>query len=145
YVLFRASTDLVCASSACPDDVDPANGWEPTDVHVRVYPADRPFQVALARRPAPDADPVYTRQTGFHPRTSALAKRMTEYRGFWLAEHYDGYGPHVEYWACRERAVVMDLSPLRKFEVVGPDAEALLQATVTRDVRRLAVGQVVYT
>ena len=29
----------------------------------------------------------------------------------------------------------MDLSPLRKFEVLGPDAEALLQATVTRDVR----------
>ena len=39
----------------------------------------------------------------------------------------------------------MDLSPLRKFEVLGPDAEALLQAAVTRDVRRLAVGQVVYT
>ncbi len=39
----------------------------------------------------------------------------------------------------------MDLSPLRKFEVLGPDAEALLQATVTRDVRRLADGQVVYT
>ena len=39
----------------------------------------------------------------------------------------------------------MDLSPLRKFEVLGPDAEALLQATMTRDIRRLADGQVVYT
>ena len=39
----------------------------------------------------------------------------------------------------------MDLSPLRKFEILGPDAEALLQATMTRDVRRLADGQVVYT
>ena len=39
----------------------------------------------------------------------------------------------------------MDLSPLRKFEVLGPDAEALMQATVTRDVRRLADGHVVYT
>jgi aminomethyltransferase len=39
----------------------------------------------------------------------------------------------------------MDLSPLRKFEVVGPDSEELLQATVTRDVRKLAAGQVVYT
>ncbi|WP_308204364.1 DUF1989 domain-containing protein [Mycolicibacterium pyrenivorans] len=37
YVLFRASTDLVCASSACPDDIDAANGWMPTDIHVRVY------------------------------------------------------------------------------------------------------------
>jgi aminomethyltransferase len=39
----------------------------------------------------------------------------------------------------------MDLSPLRKWEVLGPDAEALIQLAVTRDVRRLAVGQVVYT
>ena len=39
----------------------------------------------------------------------------------------------------------MDLSPLRKFEVTGPDAEALLQYALTRDVRKLAVGQVVYT
>src|SRR6185503_19747316 len=27
----------------------------------------------------------------------------------------------------------------------GPDAEALLQATITRDARRLSVGQVTYT
>ena len=39
----------------------------------------------------------------------------------------------------------MDLSPLRKFEVTGPDSEALLQYTLTRDVKKLGVGQVVYT
>ncbi len=39
----------------------------------------------------------------------------------------------------------MDLSPLRKFEVLGPDAEMLMQRAVTRDVRKLAVGQVTYT
>ena len=39
----------------------------------------------------------------------------------------------------------MDLSPLRKWEVLGPDAELLMQRTFTRDIRRLAVGQVVYT
>ena len=38
YVLFRASKDLICASSACPCDVDPANGWNPTDIFVRTYP-----------------------------------------------------------------------------------------------------------
>ena len=54
-------------------------------------------------------------------------------------------GPVAEYWACRERAVVTDLSALRKFEITGPDAEALMQRAVTRDMRRLAVGQVVYT
>ena len=41
--------------------------------------------------------------------------------------------------------MILDLSPLRKFEVLGPDAEALLQHCLTRNVRRLAVGQVVYS
>ena len=40
---------------------------------------------------------------------------------------------------------MLDLSPLRKFEVLGPDAETLLQLACTRNIRRLAVGQVVYT
>ena len=53
YVLLRAMTDLVCASSACPDDIDPANGWQITDVHVRVYPAEHTFSQAIAHRVTP--------------------------------------------------------------------------------------------
>ena len=145
YVLLRALTDLVCASSACPDDIDPANGWDPTEIHVRTYPAERTFSKAVAHRVTPDAEPVLTRETAFHPRISALTKRLTEYRGYWLPTSFNGHGAVEEYWACREGAVIMDLSPLRKFEVTGPDAEELLQATMTRNIRRLAVGQVVYT
>ncbi len=145
YVLLRALTDLVCASSACPDDIDAANAWDPTEIHVRTYPAERTFSKAVAHRVTPDADPKLTRETAFHPRISALTRRLTEYRGYWLPSSFSGHDAVEEYWACRERAVVMDLSPLRKFEVTGPDAEALLQATMTRNVRRLAVGQVVYT
>jgi aminomethyltransferase len=145
YVLLRAATDLVCASSACPDDIDPANAWNPTDVHVRVYPAERRFQVAIAHRVTPDGEPKMTKETGFHPRISRLTRRLTDYRGYWLPEAFDNHGPVEEYWACREQVAVMDLSPLRKFEVLGPDAEALLQATVTRNIRRLSQGQVTYT
>jgi aminomethyltransferase len=145
YVLLRAMTDLVCASSACPDDIDPANAWTPTDVHVRVYPAERRFSMAIAHRVTPDAEPKLTRETAFQPRWSELTRRTTEYRGYWLPTSFDNHGAVDEYWACREGAVVMDLSPLRKFEVVGPDAEALLQAAVTRNIRKLADGQVVYT
>ena len=145
YVLLRAATDLVCASSACPDDIDPANAWVPTDVHVRVYPAERRFSMAIAHRVTPEAEPKLTTETGFHPRWSALTGSVTEYRGYWLPTSFSNHGAIGEYWACREAAVIMDLSPLRKFEVTGPDAEALLQAAVTRDIRRLAVGQVVYT
>ena len=145
YVLLRALADLVCLSSACPDDIDPANAWNPTEVHVRVYPARERFSAAVAHRVTPDAEPRLTRETGFHEKTSALTRRFTEYNGYWLPTAYDNLGAVAEYWACRERAAIMDLSPLRKFEVLGPDAEALLQWTVTRDVRRLADGQVVYT
>ena len=53
-------------------------------------------------------------------------------------------GIHKEYWALRERAVVMDLSALRKFEITGADALTLLQMAFSRDVSKLAVGQSVY-
>jgi aminomethyltransferase len=145
YVMLRALTDLVCLSSACPDDVDPANAWNPTEIHVRVYPAKERFSVAIAHRVTPDAEPKLTRDTGFRPRTGALTSRFTEYNGYWLPTGYDNLGAVAEYWACREGAAMMDLSPLRKWEVLGPDAEELLQATVTRDIRRLSDGQVVYT
>jgi len=145
YVLLRAMTDLVCASSACPCDVDAANAWNPSDIHLRVYPAKNTFSKAVAYRMTPDADAKLTRETAFHPRTSQLTRNFTEYRGYWLPTSFTGHGAVEEYWACRERAVVTDLSPLRKFEVLGPDAETLMQATLTRNVRRLSVGQVVYS
>jgi aminomethyltransferase len=145
YVLMRAVTDLVCASSACPDDINPANGWNPTDVQLRVYDAERTFSVAIAHRVTHDAKAVLTKKSGFAPRTEALTRGFTEYRGYWLPTSFDNYGPRHEYWACRERVAVMDLSALRKFEILGPDAEALLQGTLTRDIRRLSHGQVVYS
>ena len=145
YVLVRALTDLVCLSSACPDDIDPANAWNPTEVHVRVYPAKEQFSVAIAHRVTPDAEPKLSKDTAFRPRTGELTSRFTEYNGYWLPTSYDNLGAVAEYWACREGAAIMDLSPLRKWEILGPDAEELLQATMTRDIRRLSDGQVVYT
>ena len=145
YVLMRALTDLVCVSSSCPDDIDAANGWDPTDIHIRTYSSTEKFTRAMATRMTPDAEPDLTRETAFHSRFSALTRNMAEYRGYWLPQRFNNDGPIEEYWACRERAVVMDLSPLRKFEVTGPDAEALLQYCLTRDIRKLSTGQVVYT
>lgn len=138
-------TDLVCASSSCPDDIDPANGWQPTDIHVRLYSEKERFSIAMATRKTPDADPVLTRESGFHPATAALTRHFVDYRGWWTPTHFDGFGAIEEYHGCRERVAVMDLSALRKFEVIGPDAEALLNYCLTRDVRKLAVGQVVYS
>jgi aminomethyltransferase len=145
YVLLRAMTDLVCASTACPDDTSAANGWNPTDIHVRIYTPEKAFSRAIAYRMTADAETQLTRETGFHPRTAQLTRNFTEYRGFWLPTIFNNAGAIDEYWACREKAVVMDLSPLRKFEVLGPDAETLMQTVLTRNVRRMAIGQVAYT
>ena len=84
------------------------------------------------------------RQTAFHSRTAALGATFVEYAGYDFPSQYAA-DITDEYWACRKRAVIMDLTPLRKVEVTGPGAESVLQATVTRDLRRLGDGQVVYT
>jgi aminomethyltransferase len=145
YVLMRALVDLTCAASSCADDIDPANGWNPTDIQVRVYGAEHDFPKAIATRMTPDSPPVFTKETAFHSRVAPLSRRMVEYKGYWLANSFLAEGAVAEYWACREKVAVIDLSALRKFEVLGPDAEALLDYAVTRDITKLAVGQVVYT
>ena len=145
YVLMKALTDLVVGSSACPDDIDPTNAWNPTDIHVRVYDAQQTFTKAIANRVTPEALPTLTKQTGFEPKWSQLTRRVGEYNGYWLPTSYSSEGAIAEYWACRQRAAMIDLSPLRKFEITGPDAEALCQLALTRDVKKLAVGQVVYS
>ncbi|WP_415918986.1 DUF1989 domain-containing protein [Tateyamaria sp. SN6-1] len=145
YVLLRALTDIVCVSSACPDDTTAANGWNPTDIHVRTYSGRETFQRSVAYRPTPDADPKMTKQTAFHDSFAKHTRNFVEYNGYWLANCFAEAGPIEEYWACRQKAVIMDLSPLRKFEITGPDAEALCQYVFTRNMKTLAVGGVVYT
>ena len=145
YVLLRALTDIVCVSSACPDDTSSANGWNPTDIHIRTYSGTETFKRAIAIRTTPDSEPKMTKETGFHASFAKHTRNFIEYKGYWLANQFSVTGPIDEYWACRQKCVIMDLSPLRKFEVTGPDAEALLQYTLTRNIRKLAVGGVVYT
>ncbi len=145
YVLFRALKDLTCASSACPCDVDPANGWNPTDIFVRTYAKDKKISKGVAFRVNTDSEPKLTQETGFHAKTSKLTKNFINYNGYWLANNYTRYGAVKEYISCRESAIVTDLSPLRKFEILGPDAENLMQYTLTRNVKKLSAGQVVYS
>ncbi|WP_373636795.1 DUF1989 domain-containing protein [Yoonia sp. BS5-3] len=145
YVLLRALTDIVCVSSACPDDTTAANGWNPTDIHVRTYSGKETFQRAIATRTTPNSEPKMTKQTGFHTRFAQHTRNFVEYNGYWLANCFADAGPIAEYHACRNDAAIMDLSPLRKFEITGPDAEALCQYVFTRNMKTLPIGGVVYT
>ena len=88
--------------------------------------------MAVAHRVTADAEPELSKETAFHPRTSQLTRTFVEYRGYWLPHCYDNEGAVSEYLACRERAAVIDLSPLRKWEVLGPDAELLHAAHAAR-------------
>lgn len=145
YVLLRALTDLICVSTACPDDTSPINGWDPTDIQIRVYPKTARFRRAVAFRARPDSPPTLTRETGFHPRTEPLARDYAAAGEFWIPRAFSASAPADEYWACREKATAQDLSQLRKFDIAGPDAERLMDFALPRAVCKLAPDAAAYS
>ena len=84
--------------------------------------------------------------TPFHPRTSPLNRKMQwrEWSGFFASSAYaDAHD--IEYNAVREAAALIDVSPLYKYLVSGPDALRLVDRVITRDATRLGIGGVIYT
>ena len=84
--------------------------------------------------------------TPFHERTSPLNRTLAW--GDWAGYHSAAvYADHhdIEYNAIRQSAALIDVSPLFKYVVAGPDAVRLIDRVITRDATRLAVGQVLYT
>ena len=51
----------------------------------------------------------------------------------------------LEYFAIRSQAAVFDISPMVKYRIEGPDAEAFLNRVTLRDVSKLKPGRVHYT
>ncbi len=86
------------------------------------------------------------RTTPFHERTSklCLAQNWRRWAGYIVAGSYD-LTLDREYWAIRNAAALIDVSPLMKYHISGPDAARLLNRVLTRNVDKLAVGQVYYT
>lgn len=84
--------------------------------------------------------------TPFHPRTSALcaSHAWRRWAGHIAASSYELLHDR-EYHAIRSSAALLDVSPLHKYMVTGPDAARLLDRVVTRDVAKMKVGQVGYT
>ena len=144
YVAMQALEDLLCVSTACPDDVDPINGWNPTEVHVRIYEEDTAIRQAVAYRPTPDAEPRMTTESPFHPRTSALTKSFTVANDLWLPARFDGVGTLAEVAATRQAATLQDMSSLRKYDIVGPDVEQLLDLALTKTASKLPIHRGFY-
>ena len=84
--------------------------------------------------------------TPFHPRTSALCESMSwrDWAGYFAVSAYEA-SHEREYNAIRNAAALIDVSPLFKYRVSGKDATRLVDRVVTRDVPKMAVGQVAYT
>jgi aminomethyltransferase len=84
--------------------------------------------------------------TAFHERTAPLNRKQQwrEWSGYLAASAYADHHD-IEYNAIREAVALIDVSPLYKYVVEGPDAVRLVDRVLTRDATRLQVGQVYYT
>ena len=86
------------------------------------------------------------KRTPFHARTSALClpQNWRRWAGHIAVGSYD-LGLEREYWAIRNHAALIDISPLIKYEITGRDAARLLHRLTPRDIHKMQVGQVYYT
>ena len=84
--------------------------------------------------------------TAFYPRAAPLNRKLQwrEWSGYFAASAYHD-SPEIEYNAIREAAALIDVSPLYKYLVSGPDSTRLVDRVITRDAAKLAVGRVYYT
>ena len=84
--------------------------------------------------------------TPLHKRTAALCKTQEwrEWAGYFSAVSYQ-HSHEIEYYAIRNAAGLLDVSPLFKYEIKGPDALRLVNRIMTRDVRKCKVGQMMYS
>ncbi|HEX9297271.1 MAG TPA: aminomethyltransferase family protein [Polyangiaceae bacterium] len=84
--------------------------------------------------------------TAFHERTLALCQSLNyrEWSGYYAVSSYEMHHEH-EYNAIRNAAALIDVTPLFKYLVRGRDATRLVDRIITRDMTKVAVGQVIYT
>jgi aminomethyltransferase len=86
------------------------------------------------------------KRTPFHERVAALClpQNWRRWAGYITVGSYD-LGLDREYWAIRDAAALIDISPLMKYLIEGPDAARLLDRITPRNVAKMAIGQVFYT
>jgi aminomethyltransferase len=84
--------------------------------------------------------------TPFHERTLALCQSLNyrDWSGYYAVSAYETHHEH-EYNAIRNGTALIDISPLFKYLVSGPNAVDLVDRVNTRDARDMAIGRVIYT
>jgi aminomethyltransferase len=83
--------------------------------------------------------------TAFHERTLALCESLNyrEWSGYYTVSVYEMHHEH-EYNAIRNSTALIDISPLFKYRVTGRDATKFVNRVISRDIHKVAVGQVIY-
>jgi len=84
--------------------------------------------------------------SAFHARTLQLCESLSyrDWAGYYAVSAYETHHEH-EYNAIRNACALLDISPLYKYRVSGPDAVRLVNRVITRDASKIAIGQVYYT
>jgi aminomethyltransferase len=82
----------------------------------------------------------------FFERTSKLneSQEWRRWSGYLAAPNYEPTHEN-EYFAIRTKAALLDITPLYKYIIEGPDAQRFLNRMVTRNIDICKVGQVMYT
>ena len=83
-------------------------------------------------------------RTPFHDRVEVLnqVKSWSPWNGYQTARVFDTLAS--EYFAIRSTCSVMDMTPMEKYRVTGPDARKFLDRLVIRDLSKLRPGRVTY-
>ncbi|MFQ5740548.1 MAG: aminomethyltransferase family protein [Acidobacteriota bacterium] len=81
----------------------------------------------------------------FHERTQPLcvSYRWKDWAGYYAVCSYD-HCHEAEYYAIRHSAGLIDVTPLYKYDLRGPDAGALLSRMMVKDIGKLKKGRVTY-
>src|SRR5205807_8249076 len=82
-------------------------------------------------------------RTPVHDRHVALGARLVPFAGWEMPVQYEGVIPEVR--AVRTDCGVFDVSHMGEFEVEGPRATDLLQATLSNDLDKIGPGEAQYT
>jgi aminomethyltransferase len=83
--------------------------------------------------------------TAFHERTFPLCHSLSyrEWSGYYTVSVYEVHHEH-EYNAIRNACALIDITPLYKYMVTGKHATKLVNRVITRDINKVAKGQVIY-
>ena len=83
--------------------------------------------------------------TPLQPRLDALAKTSDWYNWAGYRAPHSLWDEELEYFAIRSQCALFDISPMTKYRIEGPDAEAFCNKVTLRDVAKLKAGRVHYT